>query len=190
MAQEPNAAVAIFDAHAGVETAVRSLQETGFDPKKVSVAGVCGTEGDQVLAYHSQGGSGMKYWERLGSFWGPLLGGLSGWAFFAFPGIGPVLVAGPLAGWIVATLENTGIFGDLSALGAGLYNIGISRAQVLACEAALRDGKYVVLVYGSAREVGGAKRTLALAGAESEQPPAEERGVASGVKDLALSKAS
>ena len=41
-------------------------------------------------------GDRMKYWGKLGTFWGGLWGLLFGAAFFAIPGIGPVLVAGPL----------------------------------------------------------------------------------------------
>ncbi len=99
----------------------------------------------------------MKYWGALKEFWGPLWGLLSGWAFLSVPGIGPVLVAGPLAGSTVATLDNAAVFGGLTALGAGLYSIGISREGVLACESAVRNGKYLVLVYGTVREVSQAK---------------------------------
>jgi len=59
----------------------------------------------------------------LGGIWGMFLGG----AFFAIPGIGPVLVAGPLVAWIVGALEGALVVGGLSALGAGLYSIGIPR---------------------------------------------------------------
>jgi hypothetical protein len=48
---------------------------------------------------------------------------LFGAAFFAIPGIGPVLVAGPLVAWIVGALEGAVVVGGLSALGAGLYSI-------------------------------------------------------------------
>jgi hypothetical protein len=38
----------------------------------------------------------MKYWGKQGAFWGGLWGMLFGAAFFAIPGLGPILVAGPL----------------------------------------------------------------------------------------------
>jgi hypothetical protein len=86
---------------------------------------------------------------------------LTGWAFFAVPDLGPVLVTGPLAGWTVAILENAVVFGGLTALGAGLYNVGIPKETVLACEDALRAGGYVVLVHGATGEVSRAKAILA-----------------------------
>jgi len=37
----------------------------------------------------------MMYWGKMGAFWGGFWGLLFGSAFFAIPGVGPVLVAGP-----------------------------------------------------------------------------------------------
>jgi hypothetical protein len=162
MDQPENAAVGIYDVHTAAEAAIRRLQESGFGMEKVSVAGTDDPTGNQTIGYY-QGSSGMKYWGELKEFWGPLWGLLSGWAFLAVPGIGPVLVAGPLAGWTVATLDNAAVFGGLTALGAGLYSIGISREGVFACESAVRNGKYLVLVHGTAREVSKAKVVLNLA---------------------------
>jgi len=48
-----------------------------------------------------------------------------GSAFFAIPGLGPVLVAGPLVAWIVGVLEGAAVVGGLGAIGAGLYGMGI-----------------------------------------------------------------
>ena len=57
-----------------------------------------------VTGYYNTGDR-MKYWGRLGAVWGGFWGLLFGAAFFAIPGIGPVLVAGPLVAWIVGALE-------------------------------------------------------------------------------------
>ncbi len=62
----------------------------------------------------------MKVWGKLGGFWGFLFGS----AMFFIPGIGPLIVFGPLVGWIVGALEGAMVVGGLSALGAGLYSIG------------------------------------------------------------------
>ena len=60
----------------------------------------------------------MKYWGKQGAFWGGLWGLLCGAAFFAIPGIGPVLVAGPLVASIIGALEGAIVVGGLSARGA------------------------------------------------------------------------
>jgi hypothetical protein len=161
MAREENAAVAVYPHFRAAGTAIQRLKESGFEMDKVSVAARDERSGNQVTGYY-RGNNGMCYWGRLGQFWGPLWGLLSGWAFFAVPGLGPVLVAGPLAGWIVALLENAAIFGGLTVVGAGLYNIGVAKQSVLECEAALREGKYVVLVHGAGEDVRRARQLLNL----------------------------
>jgi hypothetical protein len=164
MEQIENAAVGIYDVHTAAGSAVRSLQESGLGTEKISVAGTDDPTGSQTIGYY-QGCSGMKYWGELKEFWGPLWGLLAGWAFLSVPGFGPVLVAGPLAGWAVATLDDAAVFGGLTPLGAGLYSIGISREGVIACESAVRSGKYLVLVHGTSKEVSRAKVILNLAAA-------------------------
>jgi hypothetical protein len=102
----------------------------------------------------------MKYWGKLGAFWGGLWGMLFGAAFFAIPGIGPVLVAGPLVAWIVGALEGAVVVGGVSALGAGLYSIGIPKDSVVKYEAALKSDKFILLAHGTADEVAKAKDIL------------------------------
>ena len=85
---------------------------------------------------------------------------LFGAAFFAIPGLGPVLVAGPLVAWIVGALEGAVVVGGLSALGAGLYSIGIPKDSVVKYEAALKSDKFLVLAHGTADEVAKAKDIL------------------------------
>ena len=54
-----------------------------------------------------------------------------GSAFFPIPDIGPLLAAGPLVGWIVTALQGAVVVGSLSALGAGLYSIGIPKDSII-----------------------------------------------------------
>ncbi len=89
---------------------------------------------------------------------------LSGWAFFYLPKIGPVIVAGPLAHWIITALNNAPIFGDMSAVGMGLYTVGISRDSILKCETALAEGKHLLLVHGSVTAVDKASLLMAELG--------------------------
>ena len=46
---------------------------------------------------------------------------------FEVPEIGPLLVSGPLVDSIVAALEDDFASGKLTAVGAGLYSIGIPK---------------------------------------------------------------
>lgn len=170
---EENVAVVVFGPVAEAEAAIRNLARSGFDMSKVSLAGRDSRPPDQVVGYY-QGGDRMKYWGNSGGFWDGVWEMLTGWAFFALPATGPVLVAGPLSDWIVAGLDNAAIFGGLSAFGAALYSIGIGRRQIPEYEAALGAGKYLVLAYGTADEVSRARQILTSA--ESAGLSHEQRG--------------
>ena len=156
-----NAVARVYDRQEDAESVLARLQSAGFDMRKVSVVGKEDLSGRQVVGYYRDSGR-IKVWGKSEKFWGPLLETLDGWAFFSVPGIGPVVVAGPLAGWVVATLSNAVIFGGLTVLGTGLYSIGISQETVLLCERALREGRYLVLAHGTASAVRTAKEILGV----------------------------
>jgi hypothetical protein len=124
--------------------------------KKLSIVGKDYHTEEQVVGYYNTGDR-MKYWGKLGAFWGGLWGMLFGAAFFAIPGIGPVLVAGPLVAWIVGALEGAAVVGGLGAIGAGLYSIGIPKDSVVKYETAIKSDKFLVLAHGTADEVAKAK---------------------------------
>jgi hypothetical protein len=158
-----NATVVIYETPARAQTAVTRIGEAGFDLRKLSLAGRDCQERVQVSGCYGSRGT-IRYWGNQRGFWDSVWSLLPDWAFLQIPGIGPVLVAGPLAGWIVAVLENASIFGELSALGACLYNIGIPRQEIPACEAALGAGKLLLVACGSCDEVSHAREILRLAG--------------------------
>jgi hypothetical protein len=76
------------------------------------------------------------------------------------PGIGPVLIAGPLAAWVVGALEGAVVVGGVSALGAGLYSIGIPRDSIVRYESALRADKFLLIAHGTPDEVRKARDIL------------------------------
>src|ERR1039458_3499399 len=111
---EKNAVVAIYESHSQAEEALKELQKSGFDMLKLSIVGRDYHTEEQVVGYYNTGDR-MKRWGKTGAFWGGFWGLLFGSAFFAIPGIGPVLVAGPLVAWIIAALEGAVVVGGLSA---------------------------------------------------------------------------
>ncbi|MGB8412420.1 MAG: general stress protein [Candidatus Binatus sp.] len=171
-----NSVVAIYNTHIQAEQAVRNLQKSGVDMKKLSIVGKDYHTEEDVTGYYNTGDR-MKYWGKLGGLWGGFWGLLFGSAFFAIPGIGPVLVAGPLVAWIVGALETAAVFGGLTALGAGLYSIGIPKDSVLKYESALKADKFVVVAHGTAAEVVKARdvmQTTQPAGLELHETEREE----------------
>jgi hypothetical protein len=154
-----NATVAVLDSHQQVEESVQRLRQSGFDLSKLSVVAMDRHQDEQVVAHYGEGGQ-ARYWGGFGPFWTGMWASLSGWACLVIPGEGPILVAGPLAGWIVAALENEAVFGGLSALGAALYGLGIPKGPVLRCEAAIRMDKLLLIAHGAVDEVGKAREIL------------------------------
>ena len=147
-----NAVVAIYGTHVEAEEAVKKLQQGGIDMKGLSIIGK-GTHTDEHAVGYYNTGDRMKYWGKAGAFWGGFWGLLFGSAFFVIPGIGPLLVAGPLVAWIVGALEGAVVVGGLSAVGAGLYSIGIPKDSVIQYEMDLKTDKYLLMVHGTAAEV-------------------------------------
>ena len=150
-----NSVVAVYDSHEQAERAVKALQLAGVDMKSLSIAGRGVHTDEHVVGYYTAGDR-MKHWGKIGAFWGGFWGLLFGSAFFAIPGIGPVLVAGPLVSWIIAGLEGAVVVGGVSALGAGLVSIGIPKDSVIKYEAALKTDKFLLIVHGSSDAVYGA----------------------------------
>lgn len=151
-----NSLVCVYRNHSEAETAVKTLQAAGFDMKKLSIVGKDYHTEEHPIGYYNTGDR-MKYWGKQGAFWGGLWGFLFGSAFFLIPGIGPLVVAGPLVTWIVGALEGAAVVGGLSALGAGLFSIGIPKDSVVKYETAIKSGSFLLLAHGTAAEVSRAK---------------------------------
>jgi hypothetical protein len=149
---EENAVVAIYGTHDGAEVAVKELQRAGIDMRSLSIIGKDTHTEEHAVGYYNTGDR-MKYWGKVGAFWGGFWGLLFGSAFFAIPGIGAVLVAGPLVAWIVGALEGAVVVGGLSAIGAGLYGMGIPKDSVVQYETALKTDKYLLIVHGTVEQV-------------------------------------
>jgi uncharacterized membrane protein len=163
---ENTAVVGIYSSHTEAEASVKELQRSGFDMKKLSIVGKDYHTEEHVVGYYNTGDR-MKVWGKLGAFWGGLWGLLFGSAFFFIPGIGPLIVFGPLVVWIVAALESAVVVGGLSVLGAALYGIGIPKDSIMQYETALKSDKFLVIAHGTPDEVTKARRILETTGAAS-----------------------
>jgi uncharacterized membrane protein len=163
MTPATNSVVAVYDTHEQAEQAIKALQEAGVDMKTLSIAGRSMHTDEHVVGYYNAGDR-MKYWGSVGAFWGGFWGLLFGSAAFAIPGLGPILVAGPLVGWIVAGLEGAVVVGGVSALGAGLVSIGIPKDSVIKYEMALKTDKFLLIVHGARDAVYNARFILDGAG--------------------------
>jgi len=154
-----NAVVAIYYTHTDAEAAVKELQKAGYDMRKLSIVGKDYHTEEHVTGYYSTGDR-MRYWGKLGAFWGGIWGLLFGSAFFLIPGLGPMLAAGPIVAWIVGALEGAVVTGGVTAIGAGLYSIGIPKDSILKYETALKTEKFLLIAHGSPAEATKAQQIL------------------------------
>jgi len=151
-----NSVVAVYPTHTEADQAVKELQRGGVDLRKMSIIGKGYHTDEHAVGYYNAGDR-MKYWGKAGAFWGGFWGLLFGSAFFMIPGLGPILAAGPVVGWIVGALESAVVVGGISALGAGLYSMGIPKDSIVKYEAALKTDQFLLIVHGTAAEVSKAK---------------------------------
>jgi len=154
-----NSIVAIYPSHSEAEAAIKDLQQSGFDMRKLSIVGRDYHTDEQVVGYYNAGDR-MKYWGKQGAFWGGIWGLLFGSAFFWVPVLGPLLVAGPLVAWMVAAMEGAAVVGGLSALGAGLYSLGIPKDSIVSYETAVKNGSFVLIAHGTSDDVTYAQKII------------------------------
>src|SRR5580700_5980098 len=151
-----NSVVAIYPTRTEADAAVKELQRGGVDMRKLSIVGRGYHTDEHAMGYYNTGDR-MKYWGKVGAFWGGFWGLLFGSAFFMIPGLGPILAAGPVVAWIVAGLEGAVEVGALGALGAGLFSIGIPKDSVVKYQTALTTDQFLLIAHGTAAEVAKAK---------------------------------
>jgi len=131
--------------------------------KQLSIVGKGYETENHVIGYYNAGDR-MKHWGKLGAFWGGIWGLLIGAAFFVIPGIGPVLVAGPLVASIAAALEGAVAVGGLGVIGSALYSLGIPKDRIVRYESSLRADKFLLVAHGTAAEVAKAQEILKRTG--------------------------
>jgi hypothetical protein len=160
---ESNSAVAIYDTHTEAEAAIKALREAKFQMGQLSIIGKDYHTEEHPIGFYNVGDR-MTFWGKTGAFWGGLWGWLIGAGFFLIPGVGHIIVLGPLVGWIVGALEGATVGAGLGVLGAALASAGIPKDSVVKYETAIGAGKFVVTAHGTPEEVKGARATLAARG--------------------------
>jgi hypothetical protein len=163
--------VAVFDRHQDAEVAIRELQKAGFDMKKLSIVGRDYHTEEHAVGFYN-GGDRVKYWGKLGAFWGSMFGILLAPAFFFIPGVGPILTGGLIGSFIMGTLEGAAvgaaIGGGSSALAAALAGLGIPKDSVIKYEADLKANKFLLIASGSAAEVEQARTIISGRGGRAQ----------------------
>ena len=114
--------VAVYPDHAAAEKAVRQLHKAGFAMHDLSIIGRDFQMTEEPVGFISAGDC-AKAGAETGAWFGGLFGLLVGAAFLILPGVGPVVVAGPLAAALLAGLEGA-IAGTALGTLAGAGRLG------------------------------------------------------------------
>jgi len=168
--------VGIFDKSTQAQQIVERLIDEDFPMDQLSLLGKGGQgSGDDVLgvSYHDTGEK-MKVWGEQGAFWGALWGLLAGaTGMFVLPGLGPLLAAGPVVEALAGAIAGAAVAGGamagaaaLSQLAAALHRLGLPADAVARIEAAIKEGKTVVILHTDAAHTDKWDRLLRWAGAE------------------------
>jgi uncharacterized membrane protein len=156
-----------FPSHSEAERVVLELQKKGFDMQKLSIIGKDYHTTEQVRGFLTwkdtakAGAAGGGYW---GSFVGGLFGILAGAGVLFIPGMGPIVVAGPiagvLAGWLEGTLVGAAGAAAVGGLAGALGGLGIPKQEVVKYDTQIQAGEFIILVTGSNHDVSQAKQML------------------------------
>lgn len=98
ISNDNNSCVAIYKIFSEVEQSIRQLSQSDFDLTHLSILANGYHRHENIIGYYNTGEQ-IRFWGQQGAFWGRLWRQLSGSAFFWIPGIGPLAVGGPLAGF-------------------------------------------------------------------------------------------
>jgi len=152
--------VAVYRDHATAETAIRQLHKAGFAMGDLSIIGRDFQMSEEPVGFISAGDY-AKAGAGTGAWFGGLFGLLVGAAFLILPGVGPIVVAGPIASALLAGLEGAIAGTALGSLAGVLVGWGIPRDRALKYETEIKGGKFIVVVRGIPEVITRARSLLA-----------------------------
>ena len=172
--------VAVFKGREKAERAIGRLIENDYPANRISLLGRGVANGDDILGvYHPTALERMKAWGKQGAIWGGLWGLLGGTAAaFTVPGLGALLVIGPIVEGIATAVAGAGamaVAALLSEVLVVLHRFGVPEEDLQRMEQAIKDGSFVMILQGDDAELEAQLRWLQWAGAISVQSfPSEE----------------
>ncbi|WP_428477269.1 general stress protein [Photobacterium japonica] len=158
--KEQEKIITIVNTHTEAEAVIKTLQNAEFDVSKISILGK-GYHSEENVAGFYNTGDRVKTWGTTGALWGGVWGALFGAGLFWLPGVGAMMVAGPIVSTVVGAIEGAVVTGGLGAVGGALASIGIPKDSIVKYNAAIKADKFLVIVHGDAEEMVKAKAILA-----------------------------
>ncbi|MBV9144182.1 MAG: hypothetical protein JO115_25220 [Pseudonocardiales bacterium] len=140
MSELTGAVVGVYESMKDAEAAVRTLLEQGVPAEQVSIVGQDLHSETEVHGFVTTGDV-AKMGAKSGAWVGGLFGVLSGAALLFVPGVGALVVLGPLAAGALAAAEGAAAGGGLGAV-LGHF---IAKKHVPKYSRHLEAGNYLVL---------------------------------------------
>lgn len=151
--------VAVYPDHESAEHAIRLLHKQGFAIEDLSIIGRNIQVTEEPVGFVSTGDY-VVAGAKSGALMGGLAGVVLGAAFLILPGVGPIVVAGPIAAAVLAGVEGALAGVAMGALSGALVGCGVPKEHALKYESEVKGGKYLVLTRGNAEEVARARTLL------------------------------
>lgn len=170
----------VYSNRGGAEFAVSSFKDAGFSSSDISVLLPESTGKGPISESNTKAPEGAAVGVGSGAAIGGAVGWLLGAGALAIPGIGPVIVAGP----ILSTLAGIGVGCAFGGFAGSLVGVGISENEAQKYEGRLLDGGILIAVRCStSEEVVRAKEILERTKAEDIGSSTE--GIADGAVNIA-----
>ncbi len=141
------------------QDALQSLRASGVDDGQVSLVGKDDADDRQIHGYHTTG-EVMRFWGTQGALWGSLMGVLAGVGLIFIPGIGPLLIGGPMLSMLVGGVEGGTALAGVEALFAGVSHLAFTKDSLVLYESQLKAGKWLLVVHGDTESALRAKTVL------------------------------
>jgi hypothetical protein len=150
--------IAVYPDHASAENAVRRLQQDGISMRNLSIVGKDFLTVEKPLGFVTTGDV-AKSGAKVGAWTGGLFGLLVGAAFLILPGIGPLIIAGPLAAGVLGGIEGALAGAAFGGLTGALVGLGMSWDKAIRYESEVKAGKFLVTLQDDASQI---ERTRSL----------------------------
>ena len=154
--------VAVYETHGMAINALERLKDEGFPMEKTSLIGQAEIVDDHV---HVKSLDDVRVkTTALGVVATSTLGLLTGLGVFAIPGVGFLFGAGALVGTIAGL--------EIGVVGAGLFSVlstvGFHSDHIVKYEQHINEGRFLVIVNGTAEEIERAEHILHTEGTHLE----------------------
>jgi hypothetical protein len=160
--------IATYPDHASAEEAVRWLQKEGIPMQNLSIIGKDFQAVEQPLGFVTTGTVATDG-AKVGAWTGGIFGLLVGAAFLILPGVGPVVIAGPLAAALLGGIEGAVAGAAFGGLTGALIGIGVSKDKAIRYQSQVKAGKFLVTVHGDVPQINRARTAFAIGEAESSE---------------------